>query len=154
MAGLDIGSRAEVSRILDELNQQGEIRVVLVLRGKGGALPDWVTDVVDVRQGNAWVGPKVEWQAERGVEAEDGEITARGQGTPGDTTNKPGGSQATKSPGREPVVQLQDVSVSYGEGTRPVLKNVSWEIRPGDKWHLQGANGQSAAARGLPTFLT
>jgi ABC-type molybdenum transport system ATPase subunit/photorepair protein PhrA len=32
----------------------------------------------------------------------------------------------------EPLVKLNRVSVSYGEGTRPVLKDVSWEIKPGE----------------------
>lgn len=143
MAGLDIASRAEVSRILDDLNQQGEIRVVLVLRGKGGALPDWVTDVVDVRQGNAWVGSKAQWQAERNPGSPDGRMSEEGHQLPDGSTHESSALSSTKSPGREPVVQLQDVSVSYGEGSRPVLKNVTWEIRPGDKWHLQGANGKS-----------
>lgn len=36
-------------------------------------------------------------------------------------------------------IQLQHVSLSRGE--RPVLRDVSWRIRPGERWVLVGANG-------------
>ncbi|WP_206366973.1 ATP-binding cassette domain-containing protein [Sphingobacterium sp. SGG-5] len=37
------------------------------------------------------------------------------------------------------IAQLRNVSVRYGE--KEVLKNVSWEIKVGEKWLLQGPNG-------------
>src|SRR5690606_29392862 len=37
------------------------------------------------------------------------------------------------------IAQLGNVSVRYGE--KEVLKNVSWEIKVGEKWLLQGPNG-------------
>lgn len=126
MAGLDINSRDEVSRLLGELNEDGT-RVVLVQRAKGAdAMPSWVTDICEVKNGDVWVGPRAEWEqrAQRpAAHIEDVEEL------PEDTV-------------AEPVVKLQDVSVSYGQGSRPVLKNISWEIQPGQRWHLQGANGE------------
>ncbi|KAK4684046.1 hypothetical protein P7C73_g6157, partial [Tremellales sp. Uapishka_1] len=132
MAGLDVASRTEVGRTLGDLNRNGEIRVVLVLRGKGGDMPDWVENICEVRKGEVWIGSREEWESTsrplgsgKRIEAIDVERDSR-----------------TKVD-QEPVVRLSDVSVSYGEGTRKVLQDVSWTIRPGEKWHLQGANGRS-----------
>jgi len=37
------------------------------------------------------------------------------------------------------IVQMVDVNISYGE--KQVLKNISWEVKAGEKWLLQGHNG-------------
>jgi ABC-type molybdenum transport system ATPase subunit/photorepair protein PhrA len=130
MAGLDVRSREEVSRILGELNQRGDIRVVLVLRGKGAEdIPAWVTDVCEVRGRDAWIGSRDEW---------DGRTLAEGVEESAKVEEI---VEAEEDVPAEPLVRLQDVTVSYGEGTRQVLKGVSWAIKPGERWHLQGANG-------------
>ncbi|MEW4922663.1 ATP-binding cassette domain-containing protein [Algibacter sp. 2305UL17-15] len=38
-----------------------------------------------------------------------------------------------------PLIQLNNVSVSYGD--KPIIKNISWEIKPGEFWQLIGPNG-------------
>lgn len=40
------------------------------------------------------------------------------------------------------AVRFQDVTFSYGEGLAPVLENVSFEIRAGERIQLAGPNGQ------------
>ena len=45
------------------------------------------------------------------------------------------------------LVKLKNVSVSYGE--RPILKDISWEIKPNEFWQLIGPNGS-----GKSTILT
>ncbi len=42
-------------------------------------------------------------------------------------------------PAARPVVELRDVSVSYGPA--PVLRHVNWTIYPGEGWALLGPNG-------------
>ncbi|MBT8263752.1 MAG: ATP-binding cassette domain-containing protein [Muriicola sp.] len=37
------------------------------------------------------------------------------------------------------LIELQNISVSYG--TKPVLQNINWCIRPGEFWELKGKNG-------------
>ena len=106
MAGLDIASREEVSTTLGELNASGDIRIALVQRGKSkGDVPDWISDICEVREGNVWVGPREEWEQKSSDDphSHQEKITA-----------------ASVQSTREPVIRLQDVSVSYGEGTRPV----------------------------------
>ena len=110
MSGLDVKSRDQVSAILGDINARCDPRIVLVLRGKGGSLPDWVTDVCEVRSGDVWIGSRKEWE-ERGTaqavhaRIEEEQVLA----------SRKGSREAT-----DPVVQLSDVSVSYGEGTRKV----------------------------------
>lgn len=38
-----------------------------------------------------------------------------------------------------PLIKLNNVSVSYSE--RPIIKNINWEIKPGEFWQLIGPNG-------------
>ncbi|OCF38095.1 hypothetical protein I316_00319 [Kwoniella heveanensis BCC8398] len=140
MAGLDVSSREEVSRILGQLNGEGGIRIVLVLRAKGGGdMPEWITDVAEVRNGEVWIGSKEDYERSHREEIRRQEAKLQ------EIENEKGQSQKdTASNDRDdkaPLVKLQDVSVSYGEGTRKVLNNVSWTIKPGEKWHLVGANG-------------
>ncbi|KAK8853244.1 hypothetical protein IAR55_003946 [Kwoniella newhampshirensis] len=125
MAGLDVASREEVSGVLGELNEKG-IRILLVLRGKGGdGMPEWVTDVVEVRDGEVWVGKRDEYEVRH---KEEQSQRARLEEI-GDDEGKHGVPDQAKN--GEPVVRLDGVSVSYGEGTR----------KGREKWHLVGANG-------------
>ncbi|TXT10882.1 hypothetical protein VHUM_02387 [Vanrija humicola] len=128
MAGLDAQSRVRVDRLLGELNAApDEPRIVVVLRDKGDeTLTSWVTDVVEVRGGDVWVGPRAEWEARRAARGEEAHAAV---------------PEADAASSAEPIAQLQGVNVSYAEGARRVLKDVDWAIRPGDKWHLQGSNG-------------
>jgi len=45
----------------------------------------------------------------------------------------------SKIPIYDPLVELRNVNVSYG--TKQVLNNISWQIRPGEYWELRGAIG-------------
>lgn len=125
MAGLDAPSRERVRSLLGQLNASGQPRVVLVLRDRGeDTLADWVSNVVEVRNGRAWLGTRDEWVARR---RERGEREAA--------------TYAASESAGPPIIELNGVSVSYGQGSRPVLKNIDWSIRPGSRWHLQGSNG-------------
>lgn len=137
MAGLDAPSRVRVDKLLGELNAAAdEPRIVVVLRDKGDeTLATWVTDVVEVRGGDVWVGPRAEWEARRAERGEEEHAPV---------------PEAEDTSSAEPIVQLQGVNVSYAEGARRVLKDVDWAIRPGDRWHLQGSNGESRARTSFP----
>ncbi|EIW72011.1 hypothetical protein TREMEDRAFT_25255 [Tremella mesenterica DSM 1558] len=136
MAGLDVSSREEVSKVLGDLNER--MRIVLVLKDKEGGMPDWVSDVVEVKNGNVWIGKREEWEERRSVkheskveEIQEKVVELKDERVELDKRKEEG----------ETIVKLENVSVSYGQGSRPVLKNISWEIKKGEKWHLQGPNG-------------
>lgn len=109
MAGLDVPSRKEVSNLLGELNESEGIKIVLVLRGKGGEeMPTWITDVAEVRNGEVWIGKRDEYEQKHGEE----QIMNQ-------TRVEEVAEKSDEVPG-EPVIKLDGVSVSYGEGTRQV----------------------------------
>lgn len=163
MAGLDVRSREEVRGLLGDMNAKGSPRVVLVLRDRGeDTLAEWVNCVVDVRQGRVWVGGREEWM-ERRRERERVPSSSLPQSTTSATsatsaaaatTTATSATSATSSADAdadaassaadaepEPLIDLKDVSVSYASGARPVLRNITWRILPGSRWHLQGSNG-------------
>lgn len=127
-AGLDPEGRAEMSAILGGLQDEG-VRVLLVLRG-GEDVPTWVTHVAEATEGGGLrVGKrgaeKTWWDSRRTTAAVD-----EGMGT------NPNDDRAGKE-----VVRMQQVDVSYG--SKKVLNGISWSIKTGDRWHLQGHNGTS-----------
>lgn len=130
MAGLDAVSRSLVDSILGELNvAEHETRVVRVLKDRGeDTLSEWDTNVLEVVKGEVWIGTAEEWRQRR---------KARGQ----EKDSVPEGKNTGKGALQQPIVAMREVSVSYAEGERQVLDEIDWEIKPGDKWHLQGANG-------------
>jgi len=108
MAGLDAKSRGEVAGTLGRLNDEGDVRIVLVLRGKRGeGMPGWVTDVCEVRGGDVWIGSREEWGARN-----RSETCARIEEEEKDGLNEETGAGT--------LVELRDISLTYGEGTRPV----------------------------------
>lgn len=43
---------------------------------------------------------------------------------------------------RKPVIQLRDINIAYGPNKdRPILSNISWTVREGERWVLAGHNG-------------
>ncbi len=113
MAGLDTESREEVYNVLGEVNRGGSIRIVLVLRGKGvESMPDWVGDICEVLNGDVWIGSRDVWEHSVRAQDEEGRIEEVGE------------RREERVMVGEPLIELRDVSVSYGEGTRPVRLHV------------------------------
>ena len=144
LAGLDQESRAVFTRAVDELIGHGEVNVLLV-SSRAEELPRSITHVVEV---------------------EDGRVTACGERS---MTFKPSERKTAKKrlvsqpPAQisatfgkmvagyaralehNPIldhvelIQMQDVSVHYGQV--PVLQNITWTVRRGERWALLGKNG-------------
>jgi hypothetical protein len=123
-AGLDVQSRAEIGNLLGEVNDgtrrldaegeeevwDGLMRIMLVLRGKTGlGMPPWITDVVEVKEGRVWVGPKEEYQERIRQETSYAIPSVRSDSVEPKTAANTVVSRAT-----EPVVDIRDVSVAYG----------------------------------------
>jgi molybdate transport system ATP-binding protein len=118
---LDSAGRSEVATILGQLIQEGT-RVLLITRAE--TIPDWVTHVLELdRLAARWQGRRSEfaggWRAE----------AATFSPTP----------PPVVSSTAEPVIEMRGVDVRYGD--RPILRDVSWTVRTGERWAVWGPNG-------------
>ncbi|GGH07145.1 ATP-binding cassette domain-containing protein [Sphingobacterium alkalisoli] len=119
--GLDKNSRIVLNLWLDELADEG---VHLVIISNDTALPNAINHFTQLREGKidevtgplAFVRESV--RQPRALPTFLKEVPH----TPYDT-----------------IVRLSGVHIRYGE--KNVLKNVSWEVKVGEKWVLQGPNG-------------
>lgn len=134
MAGLDQASRDLVDIILGELNMVAdEARVVYVLKDRGeGTLSNWITHVCEVHEGEVWIGTAEQWKAR--AKAAGGKV------------HEVHDASMPSVKDVKPVVSMRDVSIAYAEGARKVLNQVNWDVKPGEKWHLQGANGGASGS--------
>jgi molybdate transport system ATP-binding protein len=115
--GLDADGRREVNLLLRSLAADGT-RLVLITPAE--AVPDWVTHVIQlVDRRVTFAGPRKDYESPRSKKAEPA-------------------AEATTARG-EPVVELTNVNVVYG-GT-PILKDVTWTVRAGERWAVLGPNG-------------
>lgn len=132
-AGLDVPSRRDVGEVLRSINagrgagSEPPMRMVLVLRGAGttpGVVPDWVSHVVDVQDGQVWHGERHAYEQ-------------RQDGTSASSARNPiADLELADEP---PIIDMREMTIAYGPKT--VLDKVSWQVRPGSRWLLSGSNG-------------
>ena len=120
-SGLDTASRQRLNDYFDELAAAG-VHLILITNQTG--LPRCINRFAEIANGK--LVPAASVQA---LSADD-ERTP--QQLPGFLTEIPAITSDT-------VIHMEDVHIRYGE--KEVLKGVSWTVRPGEKWLLQGHNG-------------
>ncbi|KAF8157305.1 P-loop containing nucleoside triphosphate hydrolase protein [Mycena galopus ATCC 62051] len=128
LTGLDVANRATMQSILHELHAACNPHVIMGLRMQD-PIPDWITHLAVVDAGQVKTGQREEmlqYRRELRAARED----AKTQSASTITKERTAG---------EPVVEMKNVSVTYGP--RKVLKNITWTIRKGERYHLQGMNG-------------
>lgn len=132
-AGLDVPSRRDVGEVLRSINAgQGSdaeerMRMVLVLRGAGTTpevIPDWITHVVDIQDGQVWHGSRELYEKRREPSSKV-------------STHMPIADLELKD--SPPIIDMREMTIAYGAKT--VLDKVSWQVRPGSRWLLSGSNG-------------
>ncbi|MCE9531986.1 MAG: ATP-binding cassette domain-containing protein [Planctomycetes bacterium] len=113
--GLDVAGRAEVAAALADLLRHG---TRLLLNTAPESIPDWVTHVIDLD--NRWQGKRADFvgQVSRPV-----------------SPNLVVKSVASS----KPIIEMSHVNVGYGD--RPILRDVNWCVREGERWALLGPNG-------------
>ncbi|KAG5643206.1 hypothetical protein DXG03_001370, partial [Asterophora parasitica] len=135
LTGLDVQSRPKLLEVLRALHTARAPRVILGLRTQDD-VPEWVTHVAFVKGGEVIAGPK-----EEVLPAVEHISTTSGTG------------EVLKArPTGELVVDMQNVNVKYGN--RAVLKDLNWQIRKGERWHLQGTNALGRTGSGKTTLLS
>ncbi|TFK33535.1 P-loop containing nucleoside triphosphate hydrolase protein [Crucibulum laeve] len=129
LTGLDVSSRPRLLSLLSSLHVSRSPRVILGLR-RQDALPDWITHVALVQGNRVTTGAKEKVLSE--AEAEDLYALSKYS------------SKLKQESGKDRkqgslLVDMQGVNVRYGP--RTVLNGINWQIRQGERWHLQGSNG-------------
>ncbi|KAH9485831.1 putative ABC transporter ATP-binding protein [Psilocybe cubensis] len=125
LTGLDPPSRKALTETLQDLHMNRSPRIIVGVR-KGEDIPPWITHILEIDGSSATA---------REASAVSHTFNTR-TFTPAQTVNNSG--HLTVKP-TSLLVDMQGVNVAYGD--RKVLKDINWQIRQGDRWHLQGPNG-------------
>ena len=126
MTGLDIKSRQEFGDFLKVLIKEG---VDVILTTSANEIPDGITHVGRLNQsGIDHIWPAQEYH-----------LSEKPASLPFWDWNLLSHLLPKTLPQRESIIRLESVSIGYGQ--KQILKNLSWEVKPGDRWLLKGANG-------------
>ncbi|OAC99504.1 hypothetical protein MUCCIDRAFT_129758, partial [Mucor lusitanicus CBS 277.49] len=137
LMGLDVEHRKHLLEVLGNLATKASVPVVLVLRPQD-EFPSWATDVIEL--GNMtvqWTGNPSEYQARRAKHLESTKSSSHSAKTV-DTSNN------------DPIVEMKNVKVTYSGN--PILRDITWTVRKGERWALLGPNGSGKTT--LLSFLT
>jgi molybdate transport system ATP-binding protein len=116
--GLDSAGRDEVSNQLQIVRDHGT-RLVLVTSAQ--TLPDWITHVLELHERRVrFQRSRAEWRPTRTPKTDSEPTPARVADT-------------------APVIELRNVDVTHGG--KPILADVSWTVRAGERWAILGPNG-------------
>ncbi|WP_164109352.1 MULTISPECIES: ATP-binding cassette domain-containing protein [Sphingobacterium] len=119
--GLDAQSRITLNNWLDDLAKVG---VQLMLISNDRQLPRAINRFVHIVEG------KIE-------QVDTPELLSKNPER--EVMNFPGFLASSPQHDYRYIAQLHNVSIRYGE--KEILKNISWEVKTGEKWLLQGPNG-------------
>ncbi|GAA5832934.1 hypothetical protein JCM11251_000536 [Rhodosporidiobolus azoricus] len=151
--GLDASSRALLVDLLTSLHASRSPRVLLVLRPQD-ELPPFVTHIalVDAKTpGGLTLGTKEEIlalkEAQNLLAAGEAERTATKARKERRRVEAEEATRQEEEEGKErkAIVELRGVNVTYGragaEAERPVLQDIDWMVKEGERWVLAGHNG-------------
>lgn len=119
---LDTASREALAAQLQELS--AAILMIQLVSRIADILP-FVTRVADARK------QSISWEPANSLLSTNPSISKKDVPIPPPPKPHP-------SPGPR-IFKLVNVSVAYGD--KPVLKDISWEVKPGEFWELSGPNG-------------
>lgn len=133
--GLDPAATTVVSAVLQQLPP--EPQVVLGLR-YSDAVPEWITHIAVVEEdGVVAAGARLEvepvmQQKQREVEEANRQEVERFK-------KRVGSVDTVAVESATPHIELRGVSVAYRG--QPVLTDLAWTVKRGEKWHIRGRNG-------------
>ncbi|TIC37096.1 P-loop containing nucleoside triphosphate hydrolase protein [Wallemia mellicola] len=122
--GLDPPSRLKLSEVLKRLHSHSN-PVVLLLLKNSDEIPESTTNILQITDDNY-----IELGRKDKVLST---ITSNNKfSTPSDV----GLGKVNQD---KILIDLKDINISYR--STPILRNINWTIKPGERWHLQGYNG-------------
>ena len=129
--GLDPSSRETLSDVLELLPPNPHVLLGLRVQDR---FPDWITHVaVTDTNGIAAQGPLHEVEPHltvlRRAEREKTAATLRSHSL----------RKTAVAKSDDIILKIDKISIAYNG--QPVLKDLSWKVRRGEKWHLRGDNG-------------
>jgi molybdate transport system ATP-binding protein len=114
--GLDADGRHEVETILQQLVDEG-VRLILITGPN--SIPDCIDHLLELTDRRvSYCGPR------SGYQAPDSRRT---------TQSMPAALPA------DPIIELRHVNVTHGG--KPILRDISWTVREGERWAVLGPNG-------------
>ena len=129
--GLDAGSRQVLNDTLDRLARESKISIIL--SGQFDVLPDCISHRLHLENGTpTYVGPLKKLAADQQTPLTNGQEQALDHLTRFF-------QEQTQGLAVEDVFKLDGVSVRYGSTT--ILDELTWQVKPGEKWMLKGQNG-------------
>lgn len=135
--GLDVEHRQHLLDVLGNLALKSSVPVVLVLRPQD-EFPSWANNVIELKDmAIQWQGNPQEYHEKR--EKEQAKLVQDQQTY-----------QAQDTSSNDPIVEMKNVKVTYGGN--PILRDITWTIRKGERWALLGPNGSGKTT--LLSFLT
>lgn len=126
MTGLDVKSRAEFGEILKVIIFKG---VQVLLTTSANEIPEGITHVAKL----SGKGIEKNW------EVADFHLTARHEQKLSFNWELLDSLLPKKTNENQEVIRLKNLTIKYGE--KQILKNLTWEVRSGERWLLKGANG-------------
>ncbi len=126
MTGLDIKSRQEFGDFLKVVIEEG---VHVILTTSANEIPEGITHVGRLNQsGIDQIWPASEY-----------DLSEKSSSLPSWDWNLLSWLLPKTFPQRRSIIRLESVSIGYGQ--KQILNNLSWEVKPGERWLLKGANG-------------
>jgi molybdate transport system ATP-binding protein len=120
--GLDAASRCNLNGLLEEIAAAG---TQLILISNETELPSCIHRFAEIRAGQLVELTEREHLADV--------FEGNGKAVPAFL------SKHKLAPSATSILKMIGVNISYGD--KQVLKNINWEVKPGEKWVLQGHNG-------------
>ncbi|MEO8884976.1 MAG: ATP-binding cassette domain-containing protein, partial [Mucilaginibacter sp.] len=128
LTGLDVQTRQEFNQIINEITASG---ITIVMATSPFEIPDAITDIAILKSGTInKLLPKAQYDPELFIKTGDDKIDKE--------ELRVLLSTHTPSTYRQ-IVTMKNVNIKYGDVE--VLKQVNWQIKPGDRWALLGHNG-------------
>ena len=124
--GLDLQAVTNLNHYLQELAARG---ITLIIIADYCECPDFISKILKIEQRQTIVIGRSEYYSS----------TTDNATSAGVSISKPAEFYADSIGEYQTLVRFNAVSIRYGEKT--ILDNISWQIKPGDKWQLSGVNG-------------
>ncbi|MCD8742025.1 ATP-binding cassette domain-containing protein [Mucilaginibacter roseus] len=128
LAGLDVNTRHEFNNIIGTITETG---ISVIITAAPNEIPPAITHVAVLKDGaiietctrESFDAGKYNFHTSTAI---DGNAIAAL-------------AKQTEAPPYEYIVNMHNVNIKYGNNQ--VLKNVNWQIKPGEHWALLGPNG-------------